>query len=553
MDYRKQLLYGEWDFFFAPTTLANINLAEVVFDKSCHVPNCFDATGEYRFKRGCGIYRKEICASGKIKLEIEGIGLRASVFWDRQKISEMNIPFTAEQFVFDAGKYGKHELIIATENTLDSSPSSMFHPFYDFYGYGGIYRDVYITPLPEVWVEFARVTTLDLKSGKVEILLQLGGNWQKGVDIELGFDNGKTFIVSGKSPELTFCKCVPDKREWTPDSPVLHSMQINLNGNLQEVTFGLRIIEINEGRICLNGKAIKLVGFNRHDAHPDYGYAIHEKLIRADLEKIKKAGYNFIRGCHYPQSETMLKICDELGLLVWDESLGWGNKITSLTDPVFCDLQQRQTRKMVRRSINHPSIILWGFLNEAETNVTEARNLIEKIYRTVKSEDSSRLVTFATMFGEEDLCLDLVDVISFNTYPGWYGNVDMQEFSPQAVLEKLRQLADYSSQEKWRNKGLILSEIGAAALPGDHSGLRWSEEYQANLLSTVLNEVWENERWSGVAFWLFADTKTYSDGRALARPRGFNNKGVLNEYRLPKLAWEVLIQQLKEKVQFRRI
>ncbi len=73
---------------------------------------------------------------------------------------------------------------------------------------------------------------------------------------------------------------------------------------------------------------------------------------------------------------------------------------------------------MVRKSINHPSIILWGFLNEAETSVSEALPLITELCDAIRQEDDSRLVTLGSNRLDRDLCLAPVDVISFNTYPG---------------------------------------------------------------------------------------------------------------------------------------
>ena len=187
---------------------------------------------------------------------------------------------------------------------------------------------------------------------------------------------------------------------------MVHGLETVAGQDEKEIRFGMRKVGLQDGRITLNGKPVKLIGFNRHDAHPDYGYAIPAEITRNDLEMIREKGYNFIRGCHYTQSETMLSICDELGLLVWDESLGWGNSIASMTDPVFCRYQQEQTRQMVRKSINHPCIILWGFLNEASTHEPEAGTLVNSLIQTIRSEEQSRLVTFASNQIFNDLCLD---------------------------------------------------------------------------------------------------------------------------------------------------
>ncbi len=543
---KKQTLTGEWDFHFTATPLAELDFGKIEFTEKKSVPGCFDAKGKYRFQRGCGIYRTLVSCGGNVKLEVGAAGLRADVYFDRKKIGSMLKPFTAETFVFDAGTPGRHELLIATENTFDESPSSLFQPNYDFYAYGGIYREVTLTELPQTWIENANLIPLDLETGCVELRLELGGDWNSIREMELQFDAEEPFMLPVDAPRMVLRRNLCNKETWSPETPKLHHLQIRGCGETRTVAFGLRTAGVRDGKITLNGREIKLIGFNRHDAHPDYGYAIPRELTRADLELLKNAGYNFVRGSHYPQSEAMLDMCDELGLLVWDESLGWGNKIDSLIDPVFSELQQQQTRQMVRRSINHPCIILWGFLNESESNQPGSEKLIKTLVETIKEEDPSRLVTFATDKHHQDRCLDYPDVISFNTYPGWYYPRTLdQEFSREAVLENLNGLAELVSQERYRHKGLLIGEIGAAALPGDHSGLRWSEEYQAELLMTVLEEVMRSDRWSGVAFWQFCDTKTYSDVRSLMRPRGFNNKGVITEYRAPKQAWFKLAEMLK--------
>jgi len=196
---------------------------------------------------------------------------------------------------------------------------------------------------------------------------------------------------------------------------------------------------------------------------------------------------------------------------------------------------------MVRGAMNHPSVILWGFLNEAETDIDAARPLIAKLTELIHRLDPSRPVTFATMFQDRDQCVDLVDVVSFNIYPGWYpmadSNMTEQDFEPEDIRRNLLRLEEFASSPKLKEKAVVISEIGAEALPGQHDGLRWSEEYQSELLQAALREVIGNERFSGILLWMFCDTKTYSNGKAQERARGYNNKGMLDEYRRPKISW----------------
>ena len=83
---------------------------------------------------------------------------------------------------------------------------------------------------------------------------------------------------------------------------------------------------------------------------------------------------------------------------------------------------------------------------------------------------------------------------------------------------------------------------------GDHSGGRWSEEYQAKIIGNTMDFVLKSERCTGTALWLFANANTYFDAiHVMTRPRGFNNKGLLSEYRAPKLAWHLVSQIMKQK------
>ena len=82
---------------------------------------------------------------------------------------------------------------------------------------------------------------------------------------------------------------------------------------------------------------------------------------------------------------------------------------------------------------------------------------------------------------------------------------------------------------------------GRDAIYGWHDPLNnhWSEEYQADLLEVVCRKFRSDERIMGLAVWQFCDGRTYADSRALMRPRSFNNKGIFDEYRRPKVAAKV--------------
>ncbi|NCB29603.1 MAG: beta-galactosidase, partial [Clostridia bacterium] len=208
----------------------------------------------------------------------------------------------------------------------------------------------------------------------------------------------------------------------------------------------------------------------------------------ADLQLLRDLGCNFIRGCHYPQSQRFLDLCDRLGFLVWEESLGWGDHADVQADPKFRRLQVVQTVNMVEASINHPSIVLWGFMNEAGDDKEVGASLLRELAAAVRSVDCSRPVTNATMHIRTALALDAFDVISFNIYPGWYEGANTADPRPlDRIAPTLDEILGRLDTPELRDKPVIISEIGAGGIYNwrDRIAGIWSEEYQADYLDTV--------------------------------------------------------------------
>ena len=167
--------------------------------------------------------------------------------------------------------------------------------------------------------------------------------------------------------------------------------------------------------------------------------------------------------------------------------------------------------------------------------------IIKSVYDAYKSVDSTRWVTFASNRYERDICMDIVDIVAMNPYPGWY-DMKWEELSGIHNIEpRLQRLADAIPEDK----PFMVSEIGASAIYGhrDPHRVRWSEEYQAELAAEVCRVVFGNPRICGLAFWHFCDAKSYLNG---GRVMGVNDKGMLDQYRRPKLAWNVITETLKK-------
>jgi beta-glucuronidase len=154
-----------------------------------------------------------------------------------------------------------------------------------------------------------------------------------------------------------------------------------------------------------------------------------------------------------------------------------------------------------------------------------------------------RPVTYASINAHDDKCFDLVDVVSANTYPGWYFG------AVPDIPAELDRISAHVDALGHADKPLIISEIGAGAVPGwnDAHGSLWTEAYQTELLSTVVDHLLDGQdRISGLGIWVLGDFKTTELRRmALTRPRGVNDKGLIDEYRRPKQAFGAVRERFK--------
>jgi len=286
--------------------------------------------------------------------------------------------------------------------------------------------------------------------------------------------------------------------------------------------------------ILVNGKPLKLKGVNRHDMFPNQGPVMTTEQYGTDLKRIQDTlKGNFIRGSHYPQDDRFLDLCDEMGVLVWAESLAWGNSAKTLNDKRFMTAQLDTVTAMVDTGFNHPSIILWGFFNECASDDASTEPAYATMANAFRSRDTGRLITWADNRMEASLSLKHADVISFNHYPGWYNG-------PYTTIE-----AQWEHEGAWvaahyPNSPFVISEAGAGGIVGNHSKAqppsRWSLEYQGLVDGITTRTAVNSVNISGISLWQFADIKVDAPNTSTGRPGGINNKGVFDRWRNAKPA-----------------
>jgi len=449
-------------------------------------------------------------------------------------------------FKFDITKYinygGKNLLAVRVDNSYnyDIPPQRA-----DYTMYGGIYRDVYLVKTFPVYIENVLISTPHVNDDKAEVKInsliinkrnltqeseyQIIINDPAGNEIinkrekinSAGENNNiesEIFVVN--SPQL-----------WSPDKPELYSAEFILFVGGKEVDrikdhFGLRwfLFDADEG-FFLNGKYLKLHGVNRHQDRYGYGNALSNEQHREDIRMIKGVGANFLRLAHYQQDPVVLNMCDSLGLIVWEEI----PVITSVGREVFKENAKNMLREMITQHYNHPSIVMWGLMNETVRTQPDDElfwnvELCKELSQLAEELDPYRVTTQAQMIARGEDILKYTDVRGWNKYYGWYYDT-FEHFGK--FIDEQKALAP--------DQPFVISEYGAGSKIGYHIenptepdfSEEWALEFHRSHWKQILDRKWI----AGSAIWNMFDFA--SDEKNGNIPH-INQKGLASFDRKPK-------------------
>ena len=558
-------LNGSWDFRFEEGKSYR-EAANPAFEAtdSIAVPGCYDMLPKWLCKRGSGLYRRSFTLEKTVEnawLVVDGMGLTGKFAIDGRDLGVHPYPYARLEIPTGPLAAGEHTLFAVIDNRFDWDYQKLARPYYDFYCFGGFYHGVSLAfDNRKLFVR-----TRDYKTGTVEIELvnevKVRGEGERR---KLVFDGKNEVEAVFRNSRATVT--VPDFRLWSPEHPNLHTVELIPCASLtsgQETAsplrtrFGIRSVEARDRRLWLNGEPLYLKGANRHESHPTFGAATPESLMVVDIQNLKSLGGNFFRGCHYQQAQRFLDLCDENGVLVWEESLGWGNGQHSemakceLTNETFRAQQVIETREMVRASFNHPSVIIFAFMNEFASGKKEGKTLCDELIRAIRAEDSGRLVTFACCNNFDEISNENTDLVAFNTYPGWIGS---DAGSPENLRGLIRENVEEVVKRyrtKYPEKPIIVSEMGTCGEYGRHdpAGAQWTEEFEAEYVGDVLDTVFANPEICGMTIWQFTDARSYHRGGATIRTKPFaeNLAGLYDGYRRAKAVVPVVREKFRGK------
>ena len=243
----------------------------------------------------------------------------------------------------------------------------------DFWVFGGIFRPVYLEAVPENFIEYTGVdakhdgtlnleVNIDKASDKIDICADVYdiSTGQKLGNIGKNFtEKSKQFFLSGKIAGI---------KPWTCETPNLYKAVVTVSRNgktMHSVTerIGFRTIQVKErDGVYINDEKVRFKGVNRHCFWPTTGRTVSREQSLLDAELIKEMNMNAVRMSHYPPDKHFLEICDSIGLYVIDELCAWQKP------PYDTPVGTILTNEMLKRDINHPSIIFWANGNEGGFN-----------------------------------------------------------------------------------------------------------------------------------------------------------------------------------------
>lgn len=509
------------------------------------VPCCWESMPDFSSYRGVGVFSREIETVGAFRLVFKGVSHTARVCLDGREIGSHYNAYTPFAMAVTDVMAGRHLLEVYADNTF--AEASALHIPNDYMSYGGISRGVLLEELKDMYIEYIHAVPVMEEDGWKALVSVKVKNWSAaGKACRLNLDLAgiaseamELTLEAGGEKTVDFQLSAAEAKAWEIKNPKLYTVRATLtdeNGAFDDQIdrMGFREIRTEGKDILLNGKKLRIRGFCRHEDHPMFGCALPCAAIQQDLETAMDLGANAIRTAHYPNDEIFLDLCDEQGILVWEENHARGLTLEHMQNPNFERQAETCIEEMITAHINHPSVIIWGILNECASDTEYGYECYKKQYDLIKRMDFSRPRSSASCKFKTDICFGLPEIVSYNLYPEWYHETPAGEY--------VKDIYDWVQHEsEGSGKPFLVTEIGAGAIYGfrSHTLCKWSEEYQAKALEDQITAVLEQEGCSGIFIWQLCDVRV-SDEWFASRPRTMNNKGIVDEYRRRKLAYDVV-------------
>lgn len=526
---------------------------------------------DYRDHYGYVFYQRNISVPAfvlneRVMLRCAAVTHYAKIYLNGELICEHKggfLPFEVE--ITDKIKNGDNLLTIAVDNVIDYSTlpvggkASMVggmmggmgagptkkktnNPNFDFFNYCGITRPVKIYTTPKDYIDdITLVPVVEGNKATIAYKVDVVGNGDCKVEV---FDDKGNMVASANGTEGSFV--IDDVKLWQPLNAYLYDVKVTFGQDEYTLPYGVRTVRVENGKFLINERPFYFKGYGKHEDTFPNGRGINLPMNSKDISLMKWQGANSFRTSHYPYSEEMMRLCDEEGIVVIDETTAVGinlqfggganfagEKITTFDKEHGVKTQEHHKdviRDLISRDKNHACVVMWSIANEPDSAAEGAYEYFEPLYALARELDpQKRPCTLVSVQGTKattDCSAKLSDVICLNRYYGWYfGGPDLEE--PKEALRK--------ELEEWVKVGkpIIFTEYGADTVMGMHdtTPVMYTEEYQVDYYK-MNNEVFDEfELVIGEQAWNFAD---FATSQSLLRVQG-NKKGIFTRDRKPKL------------------
>ena len=432
------------------------------------------------------------------------------------------------------------------------------HLWYDWWHYGGLVRDVWITVSKDGLIRRQRIsseiTTKETGTAAAREASAVTRSATAEVEVNVFVDNvsrgRREFRVSataysgsgtlvGKAEAAGVSAASGESRVqlklqiaaaelWSLDHPALYRMVTELfdeHGRLldtREDNFGLRTVEIRDRHLFLNGEQVRLTGMTRHEDSPWEGLAETAGTIKNDFDAMEQLHVRLTRPVHYPQHELILDYADGHGILLIPEIPMWQFSEEQMKNPKVIALAKQMFKEMIEEDENHPSIFAWSVCNESQATTKGGRAYIDTMRDWIREIDPGRFVSYADndiAWGPDPKteAANDVDFIMMNAYFGtWSGREE--DLAPR--LEQIGR--DYPT------KMVIISEFG---YPGFFSpDTTTADKMRIRTIESQLDQFEKFDFVAGAIFWCYQDYKSHLNLWP-GHQEGYVDHGVVDEYR----------------------
>lgn len=527
---------------------------------------------EFRDHYGWVFYQRMVSVPAvltgqRLVLRCDAVTHHAKIYVDGKMLCEHKggfLPFEAE--VTDIMTAGDHLLTIAVDNVIDyttlpvGGKANMMggmmgmmgavpdakpqnNPNFDFFNYCGITRPIRLYTTPENYIRDISLVS-EVHGADASILYEVETAGQGDCSVEV-FDK-----EGNKVAESAGTKGVLEIRDvilWQPLKAYLYQVKVTFGEDVYTEPYGVRTVRVDGVRFLINEKPFYFKGYGKHEDTFPHGRGINLPMNTKDISLMKWQGANSFRTSHYPYSEEMMRLCDEEGIVVIDETTAvgvnlqfggganfGGQKIGTFDKEHGVQTQEHHKdviRDLITRDKNHACVVMWSIANEPDSSAEGAYEYFKPLYDLARELDPQKrpctLVSVQMAKPQDDCSAQLSDVICLNRYYGWYfGGPDLE--GPEKALR--------AELDMWKKIGkpVVFTEYGADTVMGFHDAtpVMYTEEYQVDYYK-MNNKVFdEYEMVAGEQVWNFAD---FATSQSLLRVQG-NKKGIFTRDRKPKLA-----------------